>query len=176
MAPCVTWIHKPYGFPMVFPPRHGSLQVCSLNLGKRISHHRFSQQKKLHKNKKHQMVKNTFVQANLCPGPKKWCLPRTQNGAKRLFWLEFFGLCFGSGFQSLQKLEVITGFINSRSGKGKYIIHSKAWKIDGYRPHGGRWFERSFSDQKMGDGCRCRFQPLIVQGVSGFWYDWNLGN
>ena len=39
LAPCVTWIHKPYASQW-FPPTHGSLQVyppmCSLNLGKRI--------------------------------------------------------------------------------------------------------------------------------------------
>ena len=170
MAPGGTWIHKPYGFPMVpLPPPDGSLQVyppmCSLNLGKRISHHRFGQQKHFTKKKKdHQMVKNTCVPANyLCPGPKKWCLPGNPKwGPERLFWLEFSGPCFGSGGNSLPKIRGHYSWVlsycptSSTQGLGRgntsstprlgKLIAIHPMEVDGLKDH--------FPIQKMGDGCK----------------------
>ena len=119
MAPCVTWIHKPYGSQW-FPPHPwkptsippdvftepgeedipSSLQPAKKN----------SQQK----NKKTSNGEKHLRSSKFMPRPRKM-MPtyRTQNGANfGCFDWNSLGLCFGSGGSSLQKLEVITvGFL-----------------------------------------------------------------
>ena len=95
--------------------------------------------------------KTPSFQQIYAPAHKMMPITRTQNGAKRLFWLEFLGLVLGQVGIPFQKLEVITvGFLAIVQHhqlkvweRGNTSSTPRLGKLIAIYPMGGRWFERS---------------------------------